>query len=154
MSPLTLLAFNGLLWCAAAIDLRTFRIPNVLPLLVAGAGIVLHVPVGPGEWLDRGAAVLIVGVVGGFLWLRGLFGGGDYKLLWACTVWVGISGLSTFLLAFGLASGVQGLVTLLTPAAGGPASPLGDQLRKRVPLAVSIAAGGLYWSLHASLAAG
>lgn len=152
MSPLAFLAFNGLLGCAAAIDLRTFRIPNWLPVLVAIAGVALNLPVSLGECLDRAAAVLIVAVVGGVLWLRGLFGGGDYKLLWACAVWVGISGLPTFLLAFGVASGAQGLATLLMATAIGPSSPLRNPLHKRVPLAVSIAAAGLCWSLHAGFA--
>ncbi|CAN7416161.1 A24 family peptidase [Phenylobacterium sp. LjRoot219] len=152
MTPLALLAFNGLLWCAAAIDLRTFRIPNALPLLIALSGLVLHLPSSSGELLDRGAAVLIVGLGGGFLWLRGLFGGGDYKLIWACAVWTGLGGLAPFFLAFGLASGAQGLITLLAASAA-PSGQLRNRLRNRVPLAVSIAAAGLYWSLHTSLAA-
>lgn len=152
MSPVALLAFNGLLWCAAAIDLRTFRIPNALPLLVALTGLALQMPASPGELLDRAAAVLIVGLAGGFLWVRGLFGGGDYKLLWACAVWTGLGGLAPFILAFGLASGAQGLLTLCMVSGGGH-GPVRDRLRKRVPLAVSIAAAGLYWSLQTSFAA-
>jgi prepilin peptidase CpaA len=148
MSWLAFLAFNGLLGCAAASDLRTFRIPNVLPLLVAAAGLVLHLPLTPAEWLDRGAAVVLVGVGGGILWLRGLFGGGDYKLIWACALWTGLAGFTPFALAFGLASGVQGLSALLiAQATARRGAPLRSRLGGRVPLAVSIAAAGLYWSL-------
>jgi len=147
MSWLAFLAFNGLLGCAAATDLRTFRIPNALPLLVAAAGLVLHLPLTPGEWLDRAAAVALVGIGGGLLWLRGLFGGGDYKLIWACALWTGLSGFTPFALAFGLASGVQGLAALLIAQAPGRRAPLRSRLGGRVPLALSIAAAGLYWSL-------
>lgn len=147
MSLLSLVAFNSLLWCAAATDLRSFRIPNALPLLVALAGLALHLPAGPGELLDRGVAMLVIGAVGGWLWLRGLFGGGDYKLLWACAVWVGWEGLAPFILAFGLASGAQGLAVLAMARRGAGEAGLRSRLRGRVPLALSIAAAGMYWSL-------
>ena len=74
--------------------------------------------------------------------------GGDYKLLWACAFWTGLSGLTPFALAFGLACGVQGLSALLiAQAAGRRGAPLRSRLGGRVPLALSIAAAGLYWSL-------
>ena len=148
MSWLALLAFNGLLGCAAAVDLRTYRIPNVLPLLVAASAFVLHLPADAQAWIDRGAAAALVGLGCGALWLRGLFGGGDFKLIWACALWTGLSGLTPFVMAFGLACGAQGLFVLLAArTAEGRATPLRTRLGGRVPLALSIAAAGLYWSL-------
>ena len=151
MHPLAWVAFAGLTGCAAIADIRTYRVPNAIPLLLALA-VVLFPPTTLEAGLDRAGALLVVAGLAGALWWRGVIGGGDLKLLLACSIWVGISGFPQFLLGFGVASFVQGLATLVTArAAARGQAPLASALRARVPLAVSIAAGAVYWSLWETL---
>jgi prepilin peptidase CpaA len=143
-----LVTFNGLLWCAAASDLRSFRIPNVLPALLALCALALAFPPSPAEGLIRICSLVAITAIAGAAWWRGLLGGGDLKLLMACGLWIPLATLPTFAVALGLASGVQGLAALaLARRPASPASPAPTRLRQRVPFAVSIAAAGLCWSL-------
>jgi prepilin peptidase CpaA len=146
MHPLAWITFAGLVAWAAVRDIRTYRVPNWIPLLLALA-VVMFPPPTVEAALDRAAALVIVAGLAGALWWRGMIGGGDFKLLLACSIWIGISGFPQFLLGFGVASFVQGLATLVAAHAGARQAPLASALRARVPLAVSIAAGALYWSL-------
>lgn len=146
MSLAALLAFNAVLLCAAAADVRHYRIPNLLPALLAIAGLVLAAPHSLGEALSRTGSLALVGVIAGGLWLRGLMGGGDLKLLAACAVWIPLGGLSTFALALGLASGAQGLAAL-TFARFIQGASTASAVRGRLPYGLSIAAAGLVWSL-------
>lgn len=143
-----LLVFDALLLAAAASDVRRFRIPNWLCVAVAAGALLLAFPATPTEALSRAGSFALVSLVAGALWLRGLLGGGDLKLLMACALWIPLGGLSTFGLAFGVASGVQGAATLawarLTTGA-----PLAQAARRRLPYALSIAAAGLVWSAFA-----
>jgi len=140
--------FNVLLWCAAVSDVRRLRIPNALPALLALCSVALAFPSSPAEALSRTWSLLAVTVVAGALWVRGLLGGGDLKLLMACALWVPFPTLPTFAAALGLASGVQGVGALLLARMGtGSRSPGSAGLPQRVPYAVTIAAAGLCWSL-------
>jgi prepilin peptidase CpaA len=145
MSPLAFIGFNGLLACAALFDLRSFRIPNWAPLALA-ATVALYLPETSAQWLDRAAAVAAVALAGGALWFGGVLGGGDYKLIWACSLWLGLNGLPAFLLALGAAGALQGLAVALAPGGAGQDGGEASRLRRRVPLALSIAVAGLYWS--------
>ncbi|CAN7383092.1 prepilin peptidase [Phenylobacterium sp. LjRoot225] len=149
MSLIALLAFNAVLLCAAVSDVRHYRIPNLAPALLAIAGLVLAAPHSIGEALSRGGSLAVISLIAGALWLRGLLGGGDLKLLMACAVWIPLGGLSTFALALGLASGVQGLATL-TFVRVIQRTPAASAVRERVPYGLSIAAAGLVWSLASS----
>jgi prepilin peptidase CpaA len=139
-------AFNAILLCAAVSDARRYRIPNALPALLAMAGLVLAFPQTLSEGFGRAATAALFALLGGAIWLRGLLGGGDLKLLVACAVWIPIGALPLFLMALGLASGVQGLAALALLRFAG-AAPLAEALRNRLPYAVSIAVAGLAWSL-------
>lgn len=149
MTLAPLLAFNAILLCAAASDIRDYRIPNLLPALLAIAGVTLAAPHSLGEALSRSGSLALVSLIAGALWLRGLLGGGDLKLLAACAVWIPLGGLPTFALALGLASGVQGLVAL-TFARVIQRAPVASAVRGRLPYGLSIAAAGLVWSLASS----
>jgi prepilin peptidase CpaA len=149
MSPYAFLVFNTVLLVAAASDLRRYRIPNVLPALLAIASLLLAPPHGVDEALSRAGSVALVGGIAGALWLRGLIGGGDLKLMAACAAWMPLGGLPVFAVALGLASGLQGLATLAVALARAPppSAARSRVARTRVAYAVSIAAGGLVWSL-------
>ncbi len=49
---------------------------------------------------------------GALLFARGVIGGGDAKLLAACAVWVGWTGLARFLFAVAIIGGLFGLLLL------------------------------------------
>lgn len=146
MSLVAFLAFNAVLLCAAVSDMRHYRIPNLLPAMLAVAGLVLAAPHSLAEALSRTGSLALVSLIVGALWLRGLMGGGDLKLLAACAMWIPLGGLATFALALGLASGVQGVVALAYIRVT-QSSPAASGLRGRVPYGLSIAAAGLVWSL-------
>lgn len=145
MSPLPVIAFNAIALSAAVFDLRLYRIPNAAPTLLALSAVLLAPPGTPAELASRLGSALAVGLVAGALWLRGVIGGGDLKLLMACALWIPLAGLPGFLMALGLASAIQGTLALalarLRPGASTTAA-----LRTRLPYAVSIAAACLVWS--------
>lgn len=144
MSPHAFVAFNAVLVCAAICDLRSYRIPNALPALLALSGLLLAPPETLAEAASRAGSVALVGAVSGILWLRRIIGGGDLKLLVACAVWVPLGGLPVLAIALGLASGVQGLATLAVALAG---AGLAGASRTQLAYALSIAAAGVIWSV-------
>jgi prepilin peptidase CpaA len=153
MSILAFLFFNIVLLAAATVDMCSFRIPNRLCLLLACGGIVLHWPHGWGGALERLATVGALGVGGLGLYSLRLLGGGDYKLLLACAVWLPISQGPGFAATLALIGGGQALATLaygrLAPVAGWPRLDV-----RHIPYAVSIAASGFAWSLPQALGGG
>lgn len=145
MSPVAFLAFNAVLLLAAASDVRHYRIPNLLPLLLAAGALLLDFPASLGDALSRAASVAIVAPIGGGLWRGGLLGGGDLKLLAACALWTPLGGLAGFAMALGLASGLQG-ASALAIARLRTGGSLASAAAGRLPYALSIAAAGLAWS--------
>lgn len=98
-------ALAGLLSALTMIDLKTFRLPNILTLAAAGLGAVMVYFTRADMWLFHA----IGGAIGfGILWamevgykaLRGRdgLGRGDAKLLGALGLWVGWAGLAPTLL--------------------------------------------------------
>lgn len=146
MPAIAFAAFNSVLLCAAMWDVLRYRIPNLLPALLALSALILAFPTTVGEGLSRAGSTTLIALLGGAMWLRGLLGGGDLKLLVACGLWIPLEGLPLFGAALGLISGVQGLATLAFTRLAGH-EPLASAMRSRLPYAVSIAAAGLTWSL-------
>ncbi len=142
---------------AAISDLRAFRIANRTPLLLLAA----FVPAGLAgglswpAWLGHAGAGLVLFVLGAFLFARGVWGGGDAKLLPAVGVWVGVLGMPRFLLVMALAGGVLAVLALVAQrvklAPGGPVRAWGERLAAagHVPYGVAIAAGGIDWWMAA-----
>jgi prepilin peptidase CpaA len=99
---------------AAACDLRTRRIPNVLTFGAAGAGFAYHVLSGGVAALGHSAAGWLVGAAVFIVpfALRGL-GGGDVKLLAALGAWVGPYDVLWLALYAGIAGGVMALIVAL-----------------------------------------
>jgi len=108
---LATLALAALLLAAAAIDVRTMRIPNALNAAIAVAGLVVT------WYLGRDLVAAFVGIVLGYGVLaaanlayrhargRDGIGMGDAKLLGAAGAWIGWSGLP-FVILFASATGL------------------------------------------------
>ncbi len=96
---------------AAASDLASRRIPNVLVLTVGLLG--LAVSAGSHQLLSSVAAALACLCLTVPMWRRGLVGGGDVKLLAAAAAWVRLDHLFAFGLAVALGGGVLSLLALL-----------------------------------------
>lgn len=143
------LGFSGLLIAAAVTDLRRFIIPNSLvvallalwPFWIALSG---FPPVG-GALL----CALAVFVLGAGMFMFGLMGGGDVKLLTVLALWAGMDGLEGLIVMLLLTSVAGGALSVLwvSPLRHRIAPLFGwaDGLRdnKQVPYGVAIAAGGL-----------
>lgn len=108
MLELTLLvAFPGMMAFAAASDLITMTIPNRLALaLVATFGLVAVAgglpPKAIGAHVGLAALVLVIGFG---MFARGWIGGGDAKLAAATTLWLGVDGMTSYLLLAGMGGG-------------------------------------------------
>src|SRR5579872_1726255 len=104
-------AFLAILAWAACSDAATFKIPDAasLGLLFLYPVHVLASPAAPG-WLAAGGVAALVFAVGLILFARGLWGGGDVKLLTAVALWAGPHGILPALLVMAMAGGVLALL--------------------------------------------
>jgi prepilin peptidase CpaA len=144
-------SFAALAW-GAVTDIRTYIIPNAVPLIIAiayvAAAPAFPLPLAAGGLLT-GLGVLALGLV---LFTRGWMGGGDVKLFAALALWAGPSQISSLLIvtclgALALAGLMLSPLRRLLPQASPDAVALaGGQsaLRQPMPFGVAIAAGGLY----------
>lgn len=98
---------------AAVSDLRHYQIPNSLSLALL-AGFVLMLPALPlattAHHVSAGLAVLAAASV---LFVAGLWGGGDAKLIAAASLWFGWRELTAFLLLTAILGGLLALTLLL-----------------------------------------
>lgn len=153
LPTLFLAAFALLLIWAACCDVATMEIPNrisviavaLYPLaaLISGAtwqDILIHLGVG------FGALVLFWS-----LFMIGLFGGGDAKLMAAAIVWTGpdISATGGFLLWTCIAGGLLALIAIVARKRFKPDPKLPSFVNRflseqHLPYAVAIAAGGIF----------
>ena len=160
MPPLTTLAIDLILlasaltlaWAAVG-DALTYRIPNLLPALVAG-GFAAAAWFEPSAFLIGGVLTgLAVFGAGALLFARRLMGGGDVKLLAAASLWCGPEQLAPFALVISVTAVALALLML---------SPLGRLLpqppsrlaagsdgfaavtRQPMPFGIAVAAGGLW----------
>ncbi len=105
-SPPFLIAIPALLVAAAVWDVARHRIPNAINVCLALAGL-------GARTYEGGASGALSGIAAGLLagallypaWIRRAVGGGDLKLAVAAGLWVGLSGLGTYLLASAVAGG-------------------------------------------------
>jgi prepilin peptidase CpaA len=143
------------LTAAIVSDLVSFRIPNAIPLCLAGlflvdafrqgiavSSLALH--------LTTGVTLLVAGAA---LYYTGVVGGGDAKLLAAIALWSGWYELPRLLIVMALAGGVLSLGLLLARRLriGAPNGPFARLLAAGgpVPYGVAIAAGGFdLWFRH------
>ncbi|CAA7616835.1 prepilin peptidase [Magnetospirillum sp. SS-4] len=153
------LLFVAALADAAQSDLRRFRIHNRAPLLLLASFVPAGLAAGldGGEWLAHLGAALVVFAVAAALFVLGIWGGGDAKLLPAAVLWVGPAGLARFIMIMALAGGGLAVVALLARRVGlapsGPVRDWGERLAAsgHVPYGLAIAAAGLDWWIIAML---
>jgi prepilin peptidase CpaA len=143
MGAAGLILFAGLLIAAAASDLARYRIPNALTAALALCAIVVGLPHDLAEAGWRAASFALVGGVATGLFVLGLMGGGDVKLLAAAALWMPLPTLPIFLVALALAGALQAGVVLTARAVAAPAP---SAPRPRMPYGVSIALAGLVWA--------
>ena len=150
---LILLASALTLAWAAVGDAMTYRIPNLLPALVAGGFCALAWFEPPSFLMGGVLTGLAVFAVGALLFVRRLMGGGDVKLLAATSLWCGPEQLTPFALVVSVTAVTLALVMMsplgrllpapparLSPPAGGTGSPT----RQPMPFGVAVAVGGLW----------
>ncbi|MCC5830389.1 MAG: prepilin peptidase [Phycisphaeraceae bacterium] len=165
------LVLTGVLLAAAVFDSRSGEIPNALTYLAALGGLLFWLIVGltaAGEstssrfsaFFSAGAAMLMLLIPFGALWLSGMMGGGDAKLLAAMGAWLGtweaaLAATFYFLLAgLFLAIGtmiarrrtletMRRLWALLVSKAAGAVAVTDEPEESRLPYAIAIAAGGI-----------
>ena len=109
-----LLVFPIAMAFAAAFDLFTMTIPNKISMGLVAAFVVVA-PLSGLPWATIGihaATGFAILVVGFGCFLRGWVGGGDVKLLAACTLWLGFDSLPQFLLTVGILGGVLSVLIL------------------------------------------
>lgn len=99
----------AILFYVAFNDLREFRIPNELVLVLAGL-FVLHALLA-GRWMEMhwniGLAALTFALMLLFAYGQGLMGGGDLKLLTVALLWTGISCVLPFLVFLVIAASLH-----------------------------------------------
>lgn len=142
--------FVAVAWAAVG-DLRSFRIPNRLVLLVIGfyPAHLLASPV-PVDWLTGLICGALVFFCGFFAFSRGLIGGGDVKLLAAVSLWAGPHLVFPVLLLTMASGGVLALVFLVhamiqsRSRVSANVLTLGTALSAPVPYGIAIAIGAAY----------
>lgn len=157
LSDAAVLIALAALAAAALRDVACRAIPNPIAAVVALAGLARQLAFGaPLPALLAAGCVLVAATL---LWLRGLLGGGDVKLLAAASLLVPAAGVPALLLAVALAGGVLAGVHMLLRArlaAPGAVAPRAALLRilrceawrirrgAPMPYGVAIAAGAAF----------
>lgn len=153
INHVVLLIFAGLLIWAAVSDIRTYKIPNTISLLIAGIypAHVLSSTAGV-DWLGGlgvGAAVLGVGFI---IFALRIIGGGDVKLAAATALWAGPEMIAEFLLLTALAGGLLSIVMFIrnwlikryqSVPVDGADTPAAAALKTVVPYGAAVTMGGL-----------
>ncbi len=147
----------ALLAWAVVTDLKARIIPNTVSVLVIGL-YALRTAVNwpnaaPLADLAVAGAVLTLGFI---LFARNCIGGGDVKLITALALWAGPQHIMAMAFVISLAGGVIAAGMLLSAMAARPqvagdgddAAAAVPLMRRPVPYAVAIAAGGLYLTLQ------
>lgn len=131
---------------AAHGDLRSFRIPNRVPLTLLAAFVPAALAGGLSgqDWLLHLGTGVVCFVAAAILFSLGIWGGGDAKLVPAVALWCGPVVLPRFLVVMALVGGLVALAALVSRRA--EAGGLRTALRGHVPYGIAIAAGGLDWA--------
>jgi prepilin peptidase CpaA len=111
---LVIIVLPALLAAAAAWDLASFTIPNILQFVLIGAFAIFAVSAGmPPDALGGHLLAGTIGLVIGFtLFAFGYVGGGDAKLFACVLLWLGLHDLLAYTLVASVAGGALTLVLL------------------------------------------
>jgi len=109
------LAFSILVFSAAISDLLKLKIPNIIPILLLFLFVTCAVLIGWNlRWIFYNLlTATVVLIICFLLFNRGVFGGGDAKLISAISVWSGLDGLYEFILMMALSGGLLALIFLV-----------------------------------------
>lgn len=147
MNEIFLACLGILLVLAALNDLRSYTIPNWLSVAIVAlflARSVAYPPTLLAFGLAIGATVLVF-ALSTFLFSKGLFGGGDVKLLTSLTLWVGFIDLPRLLLTMTLSGGVLALAIIAIRSYQSRWQRFAD---RRIPYGIAIAVAGLEYCLR------
>lgn len=145
------LVFPILVAVAAIFDASSMIIPNWLNALIAA----VFVPVALAGNMEMSAIGwnlalgVVVFAIGAGLFLLGVMGGGDVKMIAACSVWLGLPMMVPFLLYTAIAGGGLAAFALvarrITPAGVSDAGWTRwlSERKSGVPYGIAIAAGGI-----------
>lgn len=142
--------FVAVAWAAVG-DLRSFRIPNRLVLLVVGfypAHLIASPQ--PVDWLAGLICGAVLFFVGFFAFSRGVLGGGDVKLLSAVGLWAGPTLVFPVLLLTMMSGGLLAVIFLAHAMLQSRSQIGGDVLARKamlsapVPYGIAIAIGAAY----------
>jgi len=140
---------------AAAVDVRTRKIPNGLTAATALLALAVHVPEGIAPVLIALATMVLAFLAGSVAFSAGWFGGGDVKLIAACCgVIGGIAALSLVLdiLAAGavlalVTAAFRGRLVALVRSTAAVAAHGAPVEKNTLPYAVAIAAGSIVYTV-------
>ena len=112
INEIAILAATVALVAAALTDAATFLIPNRYPGAVALAFVFYAMGKPAPVWLYGIAAAALMLAAGALLFERGIFGGGDAKLLSAVALWAGFDQLALMLMVTAISGGLLALAHL------------------------------------------
>lgn len=138
-----------LLLAAAVTDIRTRKIPNVIPAGIVILFFAAAVALPDLNWLGATATAAAVFVFGAVLFATGKVGGGDVKLMAATALWAGASGIVPLLVVTALAGGVLAIIQLAPTVLNHLAMLVRPGFHttatfRSLPYGVAIAAGGAF----------
>jgi prepilin peptidase CpaA len=132
---------------AAYTDITRYRIPNPLCLvMLAGFPLAQFLSSHPAPWVLHIFTALAVLGVGLILFIPGLLGGGDAKLMAVCGLWLGPTAMLAALILTTVTGGLLCLLLLALRAMPVPANVAVLQKGGKVPYGLAIAAAGLLMS--------
>ena len=149
LSPLAIPALAGTGLCAAWLDAKFRRLPNVLSAAVAGLG--LLATAGHSGLAAAGNAALhasIALLIGAALFARGIIGGGDVKYYAGVAAWFPLASgfrLLGFVALAGLGLVANWYLWKHLRSAPSTSPPSGDH--EKLPFGIAIAAGALLTAL-------
>ena len=144
--------FCALVLVCAISDFRSYRIPNILIILMAVfyPFYILAAPV-PIAWGTSLLIAVVFFTIGAFLFKGGFMGGGDVKMICVCALWAGVNGLTIFIFFMGLSGAIMSLF-MMSPFRGASAYVCGrfgfvnlqhKLMTPKLPYGVAIACGSL-----------
>jgi prepilin peptidase CpaA len=142
---LVVAAFLILLLIASISDIKCRRIPNWTVLAIGALSMPWILLAPNASFISSGEAILVAFAISFPLYVAGLFGAGDSKLLMSVALLVGASKLLLFLVVVAIAGGLVAAVSLLRDPTRGLVM---FQMRGKggfdrgVPYGVAIAIGG------------